>query len=134
MHTVGGKTYLAAPEGVRVSEDGGDSWTIIPGSPAGMRPGAMIVVPGAAGKPPALVTGTQSGLAVSPDGGGTWRSVDLPVPGGVSALARDPERRDRLYAATTIGHLLESGDRAQTWQVINASPLPPATYIYAIRI
>ncbi len=132
--TVGGRTYLLTPEGVRVSEDSGETWTTIPGSPAGVTGGAMVVVPGAAGKPPALIIGAKSGLTVSPDGGGTWRAVDLPVPGGISALARDPERRDRLYAATTSGHLLESGDRAQTWQVINPSPLPPATYIYAIRI
>ena len=121
-----------------VSHDGGatwsalQTWTTTAGSPPDAL--AMLTLPGPTSKPPSIIKGTLSGLTVSSDGGDTWRNVDLPVPGGVSALARDPERRDRLYAATTSGHLLESGDRAQTWQVINPNPLPPATYIYAIRI
>jgi len=121
-----------------VSHDGGVTWSALEDGAAiaGLSSDVQValVLPGPAGKPPALIRGTQSGLDVSADGGETWGSVDLPVPGGVATLARDPERRDRLYAATESGYLLESGDRARTWHVINASPLPRAGYLFAIRI
>lgn len=130
---------VSAEDGRRaVSHDGGVTWSALEGAATTEEVSSdaqvALVLPGPAGKPPALIRGTQSGLDVSADGGETWGSVDLPVPGGVVALARDPERRDRLYAATESGFLLESGDRARTWHVINASPLPSASYLFAIRI
>ena len=54
--------------------------------------------------------------------------------GGVTALARDPERRDRLYAATATGYLYESGNRGQTWQPINERPTGPVNSLYVIRL
>lgn len=131
--------YVSAEDGRRaVSQDGGVTWSALEAGAAmaelPSKAQMTLVLPGPAGKPPALIRGTQSGLDVSADGGETWVSVDLPVPGGVAALARDPERRDRLYAATEGGYLLESGDRARTWHVINASQLPRAGYLFAIRI
>ena len=52
----------------------------------------------------------------------------------MTALARDPERRDRLYAATETGYLFESGNRGRTWEAINAEPVGPVASIYVIRI
>jgi photosystem II stability/assembly factor-like uncharacterized protein len=131
--------YVTVKDGrCAVSHDGGATWSTVEDEATVAGPAAdaqvTLILPGPAGKPPAVIKGTQSGLDVSADGGETWGSVDLPVPGGVAALVRDPERRDRLYAATETGYLLESGDRARTWQVINASPMPAASYLYAIRI
>ena len=126
------KLYAGFADGVRVSNDGGMNWRTSDGSPGAAS--ALAVIPGATGKPPALVVGSDLRLSVSQDGGVSWQEADLGEAGGVSALARDPERRDRIYAATSTGYLFESGNRGQSWERINPSPLPPASYLYAMRI
>ncbi|HYO50843.1 MAG TPA: hypothetical protein VEW94_13410 [Chloroflexia bacterium] len=119
-----------------LSENGGRSWETVEVGSAVISASqvAMLAVPGAEGKPPALVVGTASGLAVSPDGGASWQVIEMPQQGGVVALARDPERRDRIYAATDTGYVFESGNRGQAWQQVNATPLPPVSYLYVVRI
>ena len=125
-----GKLYAATAEGVTESTDAGGTWATLPGSPTdGME---LLAVPGAAGKPPALVVGTSSGISVSPDGGESWQQKD--VGGRATALARDPERRDRLYAGTHEGHIFESGNRGQAWTAVNAAPLPPVISLFLVRI
>ncbi|MDQ3928383.1 MAG: hypothetical protein M3328_04445, partial [Chloroflexota bacterium] len=124
-----GGLYASTPLGVYASA--GSAWALLPGSP---RDGTSIVaIPGAAAKPPALLVGTPTGLSVSPDTN-TWQSVDLPHEGTVTALARDPERRDRVYVATDTGYLLESGNRGQSWQPINGTPIGPVSYLFVVRI
>jgi hypothetical protein len=126
--------YGITPEGVVTIEDrdGSVEVRLDDGSPADGQ--ALAVIPGAAAAPPALVVGTSSGIAVSPDGGATWQVPDLPHSGGVTAFARDPERRDRLYAAVGSGFLLESGHRGANWQEINVEPVGPVGYMYVLRI
>lgn len=127
-----GDLYAATHEGVYMSADKGDTWSPLPGAPTGGS--AISAILGARDEPPALVVGTPSVLFVSPDGGGTWQQADLPQQGGVTAIARDPERRDRLYAATSTGYIFESGNRGQSWQGVNAEPVGEISYLYIIRI
>lgn len=128
-----GNLYTITTEGVGVSSDGGETWELA--AAQSPQDGAcLLAIPGAASKPPALVVGAPGGVVVSPDGGATWGVAQLREPGGVTALARDPERRDRLYAATDGGFLFESANRGQAWQPINAAPLPPVSALYVIRI
>ncbi len=127
-----GNLYAGFTDGVRLSSNGGMSWTTLAGSPSSSE--VIAVIPGVAGKSPTLVVGTDLGVRVSQDGGVLWQEADLGEAGGVSAIARDPERRDRLYVATSTGYLFESGNRGQSWERINPSPLPPATYLYVLRI
>jgi photosystem II stability/assembly factor-like uncharacterized protein len=128
-----GKLYIALNEGVRVSANSGESWEMLEGSPADAI--ALAAIPGAAGKPAAVVAGTRSGLWVSEDGGASWQGIGLEEGEiGVNALERDPERRDRIYAATSNGYLFESGNRGQAWERINPSPLPAARYMFVVRI
>lgn len=123
--------YGLTSEGViSVQEDG--SIDPLQGAPAGGQ--ALAAIPGAAGAPPALVVGTESGIVVSPDGGATWSMPELPHTGGITAFERDPERRDRLYAAVGTGYLLESGNRGASWQAINAQPVGPVGYLFVVRI
>jgi photosystem II stability/assembly factor-like uncharacterized protein len=112
------------------SEDAGGTWTQVTDSPAGVA--ALQVVPGAVGKPPALVVGTSEGLKVSPDGGESWHSGGIDQ--SVTCFARDPERRDRLYASTAEGLIFESGNRGQAWTQVNATPLSPVTSLFVVRI
>lgn len=125
-----GKLYAATAEGIIESADAGETSTSLPGSPTdGVE---LLAVPGAAGKPPALVVGASGGISVSPDGGESWQQKD--VGGRVTALARDPERRDRLYAGTHEGYIFESGNRGQAWMPVNAAPLPPVISLFLVRI
>lgn len=125
-----GKLYAATSGGITESADAGETWTLLPGSPtSGVE---LLAVPGAAGKPPALVVGTFEGILVSPDGGESWQEKD--VGGHVTALARDPERRDRLYAGTHEGYIFESGNRGQAWTPVNAAPMPPVISLFLVRI
>jgi photosystem II stability/assembly factor-like uncharacterized protein len=130
--TATGDLYASTPGEVEMSADMGSTWAPLPGSPSGGSP--IAVIPGPQDSPPSLVMGASPGLFVSPDGGITWSPVELPAPGAVTALARDPERRDRLYAATSSGYIFESGNRGLAWQQVNVEPLPEASYLYVVRI
>lgn len=127
--------YALTSSGViKITErDGAADVEVQQGSPQDGQ--ALVVIPGAASMPPALVVGTGTGISVSADGGATWHAPDLPHTGGVTAFARDPERRDRLYAAIGPGYLLESGNRGAAWQPLNPHPTAnPISYIYVVRI
>jgi photosystem II stability/assembly factor-like uncharacterized protein len=126
--------YGLTAEGVVAifERDGSVDVTLLEGSPQGGE--ALAVITGAALMQPALVVGTQDGVVVSPDGGATWNTPEMPRAGGVTALARDPERRDRLYAALGTGHLVESGNRGGSWEAVNAAPVGPVGFIYVVRI
>ncbi|MDQ5824284.1 MAG: hypothetical protein M3441_08735 [Chloroflexota bacterium] len=124
-----GGLYACTPLGVHASA--GSNWSLLPDSP---RDGTSIIaIPGPAGKPPTLLVGTPTGLYVSPDTN-AWQTVDLPHEGAVTALARDPERRDRVYAATGTGYLLESGNRGQSWQPVNSTPVGLVSHLFVVRI
>ncbi|MDQ3930278.1 MAG: hypothetical protein M3328_14165 [Chloroflexota bacterium] len=126
-----GKGGLYACTRLGVYAGAGSGWSLLPGSP---RDGTSIVaIPGPAAKPPALLVGTPTGPSLSPDTN-AWQSVDLPKEGGVTAFARDPERRDRVYAATDTGYLFESGNRGQSWQPVNPSPMAPISALFVVRI
>jgi hypothetical protein len=130
---VEGHGYFAlTPAGIHRGEIDGQEWDEVPGAPSGGR--ALVAIPGAAGKPPSLLVATPQGLVASADGGESWSPTDLPAKGSITAFARDPERRDRLYAALSTGYLLESGNRGQSWDPVNSQPLAPVTALYAIRI
>ncbi|MGA7731127.1 MAG: hypothetical protein WCD37_07620 [Chloroflexia bacterium] len=126
--------YGLTAEGVVavVERDENVDVTLLEGSPQGGE--ALAVITGAALVQAALVVGTQDGAVVGPDGGATWNTPEMPHDGGVTAFARDPERRDRLYAALGTGYLVESGNRGGSWQAINVAPVGPVGFIYVVRI
>jgi BNR/Asp-box repeat len=133
--------------GIWVSTDGGATWQIATRKEsrqgdvsetysAQMPPGSSVsmVIPGSGGTLPALLAGTPDGIQVSADGGDSWTGAVLPHKGSVTALARDPERRDRLYAASAAGYLFESGNRGRTWQAINREAIAPVATLFVLRI
>lgn len=124
-----GGLYACTPLGVYASA--GSSWALLTGSPSDGT--SLAVIPGPTARPPALLVGTLGGLSLSPNSN-TWQTVELPREGAVTAFARDPERRDRIYAATSTGYLLESGNRGQAWQAINSTPIASPTYLIVVRI
>jgi photosystem II stability/assembly factor-like uncharacterized protein len=124
--------FVCTSAGVAASEARGTPWRLLLGSPGGGM--GIVALPASDPSKTALVVGTHEGIWVSPDAGVTWQMPSLPAPGGVTALARDPERRDRLYAATDTGLLFESGNRGADWQPVNASPVAPVRALYVVRI
>lgn len=124
--------FVCTSAGVAASEARGTPWTLLQGSPRGGR--AIVAIPGSDPSRTALVVGTQDGLWVSPDSGATWQRPEMPGNGGITAIARDPERRDRLYAATDTGLLFESGNRGGEWSAVNAAPVAPVRSLYVVRI
>lgn len=124
-----GGLYACTALGVYASAD--STWSLLPGSPRDGK--AITAIPGPAAKPPTLLVGTPTGLSTSPDTN-AWQTVALPREGSVTSIARDPERRDRLYAATDTGYLLESGNRGQSWQPVNTTPLEGITFLFVVRI
>ncbi|HUP27301.1 MAG TPA: hypothetical protein VM409_02625 [Chloroflexia bacterium] len=122
--------YAAGESGLLKRSAGARGWEAIAGSPAGAR--VLLVIPGAVGKPATLAAGTGEGLWLSPDGGETWHQSE--VRDAVSAAARDPERRDRVYVATEAGVILESGNRGQQWAPVNHAPLPAILSFFVLRI
>jgi hypothetical protein len=130
-----------------VSSDGGATWQIgtdeekrqgdvTESYAAQLPPGtiASVFIPGSGKTPGAVVAGTPEGVLVGDDTGGIWTRTALPHEGSVTALARDPERRDRLYAATSTGYLFESGNRGRTWQAINHEAIAPVGAMYVMKI
>jgi hypothetical protein len=127
-----GVLYALTPGGIAVRDAADGSWKSLQGSPQDGQ--ALTLIPGANPATLEIVVGTPAGIAVGPDAGATWHTPELPQPGSVTALARDPERRDRLYAVTETGYLFESANRGQSWQPINAAPLAPVLSLYVVRI
>jgi photosystem II stability/assembly factor-like uncharacterized protein len=128
----GSLLFVCTGSGVASSEGRGTPWRLLQGSPAGGT--SIVSIPGSEPAKTALVVGTPDGMWTSPDAGITWQQPDLPAPGGITAIARDPERRDRLYAATGTGLLFESGNRGAEWQAVNDTPVAPVRSLYVVRI
>lgn len=124
--------FVCTSAGVAASEGRGTPWRLLQGSPGGGE--AIVAVLGSDPAKTALVVGTPQGVWASPDAGAAWQMPATPATSGVMALARDPERRDRLYAATDTGLLFESGNRGVDWQAVNASPVASVRALYVVRI
>jgi len=130
---VSGIVYVSAPLGNFKSTDGGTNWTSLPPLPEGPndRLGAWVVAP----SEPARMYGiSRAQLIESADGGNHFS----PLPGLSShpftAIALDPVRPNRIYAAITsyspllAGSVVMSDDAGGSWQAIsNAFPDPIAS-------
>lgn len=127
-----GNLYAATSEGLLRGREAGFTWEAIAGSPAGGQ--ALLVLPAAEGKPPALLLAASGSLQISSDGGVNWQAVQFAGADIVSALAHDPERRDRVYAATLAGYVFESGNRGQSWQPVNSNPTLGISSLFVVRI
>lgn len=125
-----GTLYAMTEEGVQSSSDWGDTWALLAGSPEDGN--AMTVIAAPAGKPATLLVSSPAGLFHSE--GAAWQPVELPHGGIVTAFQHDPQRRDRLYAATSTGYLYESGNRGHAWQPVNAEPFAPVSSLFVVKI
>ena len=93
---------------------------------------------------PAMKQGLPSVLLIVAEGviqrsegdAANWAVVELDhvTPSPVTALAPDPERRERVYAGTQAGQIYTSADRGKTWARLEVPPLPPIHHLFVLRI
>jgi photosystem II stability/assembly factor-like uncharacterized protein len=119
------------------STDGGQHWAGVPVSgPGGVVGGSSIVAalaggPAAGQGPRGLLIGTNTGLFMSRDGGGSWQQLTSGL--DVTSLVVAPRRADRLYVASdgggsATGGLWVSTDAGGHFASL-APPLPEVTAI-----
>ena len=64
---------------------------------------------------PVMFVALPDGLWKSGDSGKTWQGL-AQAPGGITALAIDPEKREVVFAGTRDGRLFRSSDGGTSWQ------------------
>ena len=106
--------YVATSRGLYRSDDAGGHWQLRSGGQGGAATGVLAVAVHPIDSE-RLAVGTAQGVAMSRDGGASWRSVTLGVePGTVHAVVYHPMAPDTLYAVADSG-VYRSRDGGQGW-------------------
>ena len=117
--------------GVARSDDGGRTFTVLPGI-SGQSVKALALAPS---NPDTVIAGTLAGVFRSQDGGRSWRRIsaeDHPELRNVNSIAIDPEDPATIYAGTW--HLpWKTTDGGRTWRsihtgIINDSDIMTLTF------
>lgn len=109
------RRYLAAGNGVMVSQDGGQTWRI----PTDWRVTEVQDVAAEAGR---AYAGSAYGVWRSLDGGITWAEANTGIPTMdryVQDIEADPSRPGTVFAATDRG-VYRTTDAAETWARVSA--------------
>jgi photosystem II stability/assembly factor-like uncharacterized protein len=130
--------YVYGPT-IRVSEDMGDTWTQVEGSPAySQESGFKLnriwqIVPGHPSQPNTLYAGVdEAGLFVSRNGGATWEEVTSltdhytrdewgPGNGGLClhTILPDPTNPQRMWLGISAVGAFRTDDGGQSWKLCN---------------
>lgn len=62
-----------------------------------------------------MLAATADAIWRSPDGAKTWQRIPK-APGGITALAIHPEKREIVFAGTRDGKVFKSIDGGSSWQ------------------
>lgn len=109
--------YAATEEGVKVSEDRGDSWKSLSPALAGGWVSVFSLAPD--GKSALAFSQMQGGMAASTDGGISWQKVGESFGGGVvHYIAWSSSQSGLVYAVTDQNAIYKSLDSGITWQKI----------------
>ncbi len=107
--------YVATSRGVYRSDDAGAHWQFRSGKVGGTGATTVLAVAVHPLDSEVVAVGTAQGLAMSRDGGTSWRSVTLGVESGtVRAVAYHPMSPDTLYAVADSG-IYRSRNGGQGW-------------------
>jgi photosystem II stability/assembly factor-like uncharacterized protein len=114
--------YLLGPRELFASEDGGRSYTVVPGPPEISEMTSLVAIPGSADILAAVVNGRAM---ISHDGGRTWHDAGFGGTGApVDTIATDASRPQRIWAAAG-GRIAVSDDLGSGWRSVGRS-LPEA--------
>ncbi len=115
---IGVEAENARLSGVYKTEDGGDTWTLLPGL-QGKAVWALAIWPGG---PEVVAAGTSEGVFLSRDSGKSWAAISMPNDPElrpVVSLAFDPANSRTIYAGTT--HLpWRTSDGGAHWESIHS--------------
>lgn len=134
-----GTSHFVYGPTIRVSEDMGNNWTQVEGSPqysqeSGFKMNRIWqIVPGHSSQPDTLWAGVdEAGLFVSRDRGATWQEVTglsqhptreewAPGNGGLClhTILIDPNNAQRMWVAISAVGVFRSDDGGETWKVRN---------------
>lgn len=115
-----GGSLLVAGQDLSRSNDGGETWEILP-APEG---GAILALATHSDRPARIFAGLASGsVAMSDDGGRTWNARGSGLPGGVvRALTVAAALPDTIYAAVNGDGLWKSENNGQSWAFVMDRP------------
>jgi len=115
--------YLLGRSQLFVSEDGGRTYSVVPGVPQMSEITGLVAIPGSADSLAAVIDGRAM---ISLDEGRTWRNVGFDGAGAsVDTIATDATRPQRIWAAAG-GRIVVSDDLGSSWHSIGRS-LPEAS-------
>ena len=109
------RVYLLGRSGLFASEDGGRTYSVVPGLPQMSEMTALVTIAASAGTLAAVIDGQ---VMITHDGGRTWTNADL---GGADApvgtIASDATRRQRIWASAG-DRIVLSDDLGSTWRSV----------------
>lgn len=110
-----GPLLAGTASGLRVSRDGGATWTAVAALPAGAPVTAVVYHPTDARRVYAYVHKAGGGLHRSRDGGATWEATGLMTGADTPVIALAAGRGDEVAIATTAADVARSKDAGSTW-------------------
>jgi hypothetical protein len=110
--------YLALPDGIAVSHDGGQTWRR---AHAGIKRAYTHAIVVDRTKKGRVVAGTELGSYITEDGAQTWKLVQ-PTAKVTYSLAQSPHDPRVFLAATSADGALISRDGARTWTRLAGVP------------
>ena len=110
-----GPLLAGTASGLRVSRDGGATWTAAAGLPAGAPVTAVVYHPTDAGRVYAYVHKVGGGLHRSEDGGRTWKATGFTAGPDTLVVALAAGHADDVAMATSAADVARSGDGGASW-------------------
>jgi len=103
--------------GVSMSRNAGQAWKEVNRGLHNLEVEVLVVAPAEEGEPgPVLLAGSRyAGVFRSLDGGRVWQPGRGVTDPHVTAIARGPQARSRVYLAAGNGQVLVSNDRGASW-------------------
>ncbi len=126
-----GAIFLGTEEGLYISRDNGETFSLVILDEEGRRVRAIEFDPRS---PDRIFAGTSAGFFRSTDGGKTWsrRGGGMPVQTNISAITINPLNPDEIYTSDDMrGSIYYSRDSGTNWEKLDISLLP-STLIRAL--
>jgi photosystem II stability/assembly factor-like uncharacterized protein len=113
-----GPLLAGTASGLRVSNDGGATWTAATGLPASVPVTAVVYHPIDARRVYAYVHKAGGGLHRSEDGGRAWRATGFVAGADTPVIALTAGHDNDVAMATTAADVARSGDGGSSWIVL----------------